>query len=140
MTRSIRVSLHKSSHRLIMLVLLAFAFGVAGHAQTTSGSGSVAISGAPAGQTLDYNYTSTTINQECDGSPTTTTTTYNSFTFNGNELVGTAEGFKCGTEFTPDGAGLLLPSSYKPGYTCYIEFVPNEDIDTPNVYLSCSAS
>jgi hypothetical protein len=138
MIRLIRVSLHKSSPRLIMLVLLAFAFGIAGHAQTTSGSESVAISGAPAGQTLDFNYTSTTINQECDGSPTSTNTTYNSFTFNGNELVGTAEGYKCGTEFTPDPASFLLPSSYKPGYTCYINFNPNEDIDTPYVYLSCT--
>ena len=138
MIRLIRVSLHKSP-RLVVLVLLTLAFGVAGHAQTTSGSESVAISGAPAGQTLDFNYTSTTINQECDGSPTTTTTIYNSFTFNGNELVGTAEGIKCGTQFTPDPAGLLLPSSYMAGYTCYIEFNPNEDIDTPYVYLSCTA-
>lgn len=139
MTRLIRVSLHKSSPRLFMLVLLAFAFGVAGHAQTVSGSGSAAVSGAPAGQTLYWDYSSTTINQECDGSPTSTSTTYTSFTFEGNALVGGASGYTCGTEFTPGGAGFLMPSSYDPGYTCYIYFVPNEDIDTPYVYLSCTA-
>lgn len=138
MINLIRVSLRKSL-RLIMLVLFALAFGAVGRAQTTSGSGSAAISGAPSGQTLDYDYTSTTINQECDGSPTTTTTTYNSFTFDGNELVGTAEGVKCGTTFTPAPAWLLLPSSYMPGYTCNIGFVPNEDISTPYVYLECTA-
>lgn len=120
----IRASLHKSS-RLFALALLVLAFGAVGHAQT-GGSGTTAVTGAPSGQVLQYDYTVTTTPPPACGQSSEITTTYNSFNFDGYPLTGTAQLIQCGEQTTSVPVGLNLPSSYDPGYSCYITFEPRE--------------